>query len=159
LWSVSTTTDTRTWWSHTNKSNHSKGCSYKKLHFSSSVYKDKNIVLISSHFYMLLKHSDSIKTVFDWQYVCYVWETCFSTDSRHSHGYQLFLLADLFLYSFEVDHMQCFLKKNERKLQNVVRFFNFTVRYIDDVLSLKQLADFVDRIFHWDGNKWYHRYS
>ena len=43
--------------------------------------------------------------------------------------------------------MQCFLKKNERKLQNVVRFFNFTVRYIDDVLSLKQLAEFVDRIF------------
>jgi hypothetical protein len=35
------------------------------------VYKDKNIFLISSHFNMLLKHSDSTKTFFDRQYVCY----------------------------------------------------------------------------------------
>jgi hypothetical protein len=94
---------------------------------------------------MLLKHSDSTKTFVDRQYVCYVWGTCFSTNNRHSHGYQLFLLADLFLYSFEADFIKSFLKKNKRKL---VRFFNFTVRYIDDVLSLKDLADFVDRVFH-----------
>jgi len=37
-----------------------------------------------------------------------------------------------------------FSKENEKEL---VRFSNFTVRYIDDVLSLKQLAEFVDRIF------------
>ena len=41
------------------------------------------------------------------------------------------LLADLFLYSYEVDFIQEFLKKNEKKL---ARSFNFTFRYIDDVL-------------------------
>jgi hypothetical protein len=43
------------------------------------------------------------------------------------------LLADLFLYSYEADFIQGLLKKNEKKL---ARFFNFTFRYIDDVLSL-----------------------
>jgi hypothetical protein len=43
------------------------------------------------------------------------------------------LLADLFLYSYESDFIQGFLKKNEKKL---ARSFNFTFRYIDDVLSL-----------------------
>ena len=38
------------------------------------------------------------------------------------------LLVELFLYSYEAD-----LKKNEKKL---ARSFNFTFRYIDDVLSL-----------------------
>jgi hypothetical protein len=41
------------------------------------------------------------------------------------------LLADLFLYSYEADITQGFLKKSEKKL---ARFFNFTFRYIDDVL-------------------------
>ena len=27
--------------------------------------------------------------VFDWQHICYVWWTCFSTNSRHTHGYKL----------------------------------------------------------------------
>jgi hypothetical protein len=27
--------------------------------------------------------------VFDWQHICYVWWTCFSTDSRHTYGYKL----------------------------------------------------------------------
>jgi hypothetical protein len=41
--------------------------------------------------------------------------------------------------------MEGLLKKNEKKL---ARSFNFTFRYIDDVLSLNnsRLADFVDRI-------------
>jgi hypothetical protein len=26
---------------------------------------------------------------FDWQHICYVWWTCFSTDSRHTYGYKL----------------------------------------------------------------------
>ena len=42
------------------------------------------------------------------------------------------LLADLFLHS-EADCIQGLLKKNEKKLS---RSFNFTFRYIDDVLSL-----------------------
>ena len=56
------------------------------------------------------------------------------------------LLADLFLYSYDADFMQGLLKKNEKKL---ARSFNFTFRYIDDVLSLNnyRFGDFVDRIY------------
>ena len=56
------------------------------------------------------------------------------------------LLADLFLYSYEVDFIQGILKLNKKKL---VRSFNFMFRYIDDVLSLNntRFCDFVDRIY------------
>jgi hypothetical protein len=56
------------------------------------------------------------------------------------------LLADLFLYSYEADFIQGLLKKNEKKL---VRSFNFTFHYIDDVLSLNnsRFGDFVGRIY------------
>jgi hypothetical protein len=56
------------------------------------------------------------------------------------------LLADLFLYSYEVDFIQGFLKKKEKKL---ARSFNFMFHYIDDVLSLNnsRSGDFVDRIY------------
>jgi hypothetical protein len=56
------------------------------------------------------------------------------------------LLSDLFLYSYEADFIQGLLKKNEKKL---ARSFNFTFRYIDDVLSLtnSRFGDFVDRIY------------
>jgi hypothetical protein len=56
------------------------------------------------------------------------------------------LLADLFLYSYEVDFIQGFLKKNEKKL---APSFNFMFRYVDDVLSLNncRFGDFVDRIY------------
>jgi len=56
------------------------------------------------------------------------------------------LLVDLFLYSHGADFIQGFHKKNEKKL---ARSFNFTVRYIDDVLSLNnsRFGDFVDRIY------------
>jgi hypothetical protein len=56
------------------------------------------------------------------------------------------LLADLFLYLYEADFIQGLLKKNEKKL---ARSFNFTFRYIDDVLSLNnsRFGDFVDRIY------------
>ena len=57
------------------------------------------------------------------------------------------LLADLLLYSYEADFIQGILKKNEKKL---AWSFNFTFRYIDDVLSLNnfRFGDFVDRIYH-----------
>jgi hypothetical protein len=42
------------------------------------------------------------------------------------------LLTDLFLYSYEADFIQGLLKKNEKKL---ARSFNFTFRYLDDVLK------------------------
>jgi hypothetical protein len=56
------------------------------------------------------------------------------------------LLADLFLYSYEADVIQGLLKKNKKKL---ARSFNFTLRYIDDILSLNnsRFGDFVDRIY------------
>ena len=57
------------------------------------------------------------------------------------------LFGDLFLYSYEADFIQeGLLKKNEKKL---TRSFNFTFRYIDDVLSLNnsRFGDFVDRIY------------
>jgi hypothetical protein len=55
------------------------------------------------------------------------------------------LLPDLFIYSYDVYFIQGLLKKNEMKL---ARSFNFTFRYIDDVLSLinSRLGDFIDRI-------------
>ena len=55
------------------------------------------------------------------------------------------LLVDLFLYSYEADFMQGLLKKSEK---NPARYFNFTFRYIDDILSLNnfKFGDFVDRI-------------
>ena len=56
------------------------------------------------------------------------------------------LLVDLFLHSYEAGFIQGLLKKNEKKL---ARSFNFTFRYIDDVLSLNnsRFGDFVDRIY------------
>ena len=56
------------------------------------------------------------------------------------------LLADLVIYSHGADFIQGLLKKNEKKLS---RSFNFTFRYIDDVLSLNhsRYGDFVDRIY------------
>jgi len=52
----------------------------------------------------------------------------------------------LFLYSYKADFIHGLLKKNDKKL---TRSFNFTFRYIDDVLSLKnsRFGDFVDRIY------------
>ena len=43
------------------------------------------------------------------------------------------LLADLFLYSYEAEFMQSLLKQNKI---SVAKAFNFTYRYIDDVISL-----------------------
>jgi hypothetical protein len=56
------------------------------------------------------------------------------------------LLVDLFVYSYEADFIQGLVRKNEKKL---VRFFNFTFRYIDDVFSLNncRFCDFVNRIY------------
>jgi hypothetical protein len=46
-----------------------------------------------------------------------IFAMCFSTDSRHTMGTNCApLLADLFLYSYDADFIQMFLKKNEQKL-------------------------------------------
>jgi hypothetical protein len=54
------------------------------------------------------------------------------------------LLVDWFLYSHEAGIIQGLLKKNEKKLT-----FNFTFRYIHDVLSPNnsKFSDFVDHIY------------
>ena len=59
------------------------------------------------------------------------------------------LLTDFFLYLYEADYIQGLLKKNEKKL---ARSFNFTFRYIDDVLLLNnsRFGDFVDRIYSFE---------
>jgi len=44
-----------------------------------------------------------------------------------------FLLADLFLHSYEVEFVQELLHKGEKK---VAFLFNYSFRYTDDVLSL-----------------------
>ena len=44
------------------------------------------------------------------------------------------LLADLFLYSYEAEFLQNLLK--DKKKKHLAKSFNFTFRYIDDVLSL-----------------------
>jgi hypothetical protein len=56
------------------------------------------------------------------------------------------LLSDLLLYSHEADFIQGLLKKNEKKL---VRSFNFTFRYIDDVplINNSRFGDFFDLIY------------
>jgi hypothetical protein len=61
-------------------------------------------------------------------------------------GTSCVLLVDLFLYSYEADFIQGFLKKNEKRL---VRSLNFTLCYTNDVLSLNnsRFCDFVDRIY------------
>jgi hypothetical protein len=52
----------------------------------------------------------------------------------------------LFLYSYKADFIQRLLTKDKKKL---TRSINFTIRFIDDVLSLNnsRFGDFVDRIY------------
>ena len=56
------------------------------------------------------------------------------------------LLADLFLYSYEAEFVQRLLKAGKKHL---AQQFNFTYRYIDDVLSLKntKIAEFLEFIY------------
>ena len=57
-----------------------------------------------------------------------------------------FLIDSIFVFFGGRVFIQGPLKKNEKKL---ARSFNFTFRYIDDVLSLSnsRFGDFVDRIY------------
>ena len=54
--------------------------------------------------------------------------------SRHSNGHNCApLLADIFLYSYEAEFIQSLLSTGKKKLASQ---FNFSYRYIDDVLSI-----------------------
>ena len=111
---------------------------------------------ILEHSFILEKNcSDSTKSslkqhaqVFDGQHICYLWWTCFSTDSRHSYGCKLWSSSRLLVifFSYEAVIIQELLQKNEKKL---IRSFNFTFRYIDDVRSLNnsRFGEFVDRLY------------
>ena len=56
------------------------------------------------------------------------------------------LLADLFLYSYEAEFVQSLLQAGKKHL---AQQFNFTYRYIDDVLSLKntKFAEYLEYIY------------
>ena len=56
------------------------------------------------------------------------------------------LLSDLFLYLYEVEFVQSLLKVGKKHL---AQQFNFTYRYIDDVLSLKntKFAEYLEFIY------------
>ena len=56
------------------------------------------------------------------------------------------LLADLFLYSYGAEFNQTHIKSGKRQL---ARSFNFTFRYIDDVLSLNNsmFSDYINDIY------------
>ena len=56
------------------------------------------------------------------------------------------LLADLFLYSYEAEFIQHLMKTKQKKL---AQSFNFTFRYIDDVLSLSnpKFGDYLHQIY------------
>jgi hypothetical protein len=85
--------------------------------------------------------------VFDWQQI-FVGRVFQQTVGMHMGTNCAPILADLYLYSYEADFIQGLLKKTEKKL---ARSFNFTFRYIDDVLSLNnsRFGDFIDRIYLW----------
>jgi hypothetical protein len=56
------------------------------------------------------------------------------------------LLADLFLHSYKADFLQGIVKKKERTL---AQSFNYSFRYIDDVLSLNnpRFGDYLHLIY------------
>ena len=56
------------------------------------------------------------------------------------------LLADQFLYSYEAEFLQTLLKQKDKKL---TLSFNFTFRYLDDVLSLSNstFGDYLHLIY------------
>ena len=56
------------------------------------------------------------------------------------------LLADLFLYSYEAEFIQSLLRSDKK---TIAKSFNFTYRYIDDVLSLNnpKFGDYLEVIY------------
>ena len=56
------------------------------------------------------------------------------------------LLADIFLYSYEADFIQSLLSTGKKKLASQ---FNFTYRYIDDILSINNpdFENYLGQIF------------
>ena len=121
----------------------------------------KYLVQVRDRSYFVKKnHSDSTKKfsetdiinmlefVFYWQHICYLWWTCFSTDSRHINGYKLCSSSRRLVPLFVWGRLHTGASQEKRK-EALAQSFNFTFHYIDDVLSLNNSrpGDFVDRIY------------
>ena len=55
-----------------------------------------------------------------------------------------YILADLFLYSYENEFFDKLIKEGKRKL---ARKFNLSYRYIDDLISNKRFKGFISDIY------------
>ena len=76
------------------------------------------------------------------------WWTGASTDDRYSNEHEIYS-TDLFLHVYEADFLQVFLNN---KARNITQIFNFSFRYIDDVLSLTN-SRFGDYIYLMNPNE------
>ena len=76
--------------------------------------------------------------------ICF--RSCFSRSSAYQWVRIVPLLADLFLYSYESEFLQTLVI--DKKIHEA-RAFNFTYRYIDDVLSINNsiFAEFLPLIY------------
>ena len=94
-------------------------------------YKDTYFVRDHSDAPQKYSDADVIKDagISNRQYFCGFRRTDISTTTNCAP-----LLADLFLYSYDAEFVQSLLKADKKHL---AQQFNFTYRYIDDVLSLK----------------------
>ena len=70
---------------------------------------------------------------FDCQHMSYAWLAYFSTDSRHSYGYQLCSSSHRFVPLFEWGSIPTGTTNIERRLS---RSFKFMLRFINEVFSL-----------------------
>ena len=80
-------------------------------------------------------------------YIWYVWWTYLSTNSRHTYGWKLCSCSCRLVPLFKWDRLHT--RASREKEKKLARSFNFTFRYIDDVLSLNNssFGDFVDCIY------------
>ena len=120
--------------------------SFITFDFSKYYFVNKKTLRFSQNVFLNWYHQNA--WVFDWYHICYVWWECFF-NRQSAFLWVLTVLPShrlLFLYSYEAYFIQGLLKENEK---NLARSFNFTFRYIDDVLSLHKckFGDFVDRIY------------
>jgi hypothetical protein len=90
--------------------------------------------------------SSICSSFFDWLHICYLWWTCFSTYSRHIHGYKLcslFPLTCSFIRMRQTSY-RGFSRKTKRSKPDPL-----ISRSLYDVLSLNncRFGDFFDRIY------------
>ena len=120
-------------------------CFRKKIQCRYNFGRDK------SYFVKKAKNTDSAKrfSETDWQHICYVCWTWFSTDSWHTYGYILCSSSRRLFPLFVQDILHTGASQEKRKS------FNFTFRYINDEVWWFCWS----RLSHCDIEKRYHRYS